>query len=57
MLGLRWTSDKPVEKASTYAGQYNSETHASSGIWTHDPSNQPTYALDRATTGSVALEK
>jgi hypothetical protein len=44
LLGLLWTSDQPVAKASTYTGQHNIYTktniHASSGIRTRDPSNQ-----------------
>jgi hypothetical protein len=51
------TIDQPVAKASTYTGQYNTETqrqtiHAWSGIRTHNPSNQAanTYALDGAAT-------
>jgi hypothetical protein len=58
LVGLPWTSDQPVAKASSYTGQHNTEAetniHASSGIRTHDPSNQAakTYALDRAATGT-----
>jgi hypothetical protein len=46
--------DQAVAKASTYTGQYNSETHVSSGIRNHDLSNQAAliYALDRAATGT-----
>jgi hypothetical protein len=48
-------SDQPIEKASTYAGQHNTETlrlHASREIRTHDRSNQAAknHALDRAAT-------
>jgi hypothetical protein len=44
-VGLLWTSDQPVAKASTYTGQHNIETqetniHALTGIRTRDPSNQ-----------------
>jgi hypothetical protein len=44
-VGLLWTSDQPVAKASTYTGQHNRETeetniHTLSGIRTRDPSNQ-----------------
>jgi hypothetical protein len=56
---LGGTSDQPVAKASTYTGQSNTETqrniHASSGIRTHDPSNEAakTYALDRRPPGQA----
>jgi hypothetical protein len=55
-IGLLWTSDQPVAKTSAYTGQHNTNRntktniHASSGIGTHDPSNQAakTYALQTA---------
>jgi hypothetical protein len=41
MVGLLWTSDKPVAETSTYTGQHNRQNiHASSGIRNRDPSNQ-----------------
>jgi hypothetical protein len=54
-VGLLWTSDRPVSKASTYTGQHRSTNvmiHALSGIRTHDPNNQvaKTFALDRGAT-------
>jgi hypothetical protein len=62
LVGLIWTSDQPVAKASIYTGQHNTETHkymkknihSSSGIRTHDLSNEvaKTYALFRAVTGT-----
>jgi hypothetical protein len=43
-VGLLWTSDQPIAKASTYTGQHNRNTktniHALSGIRTHNPSNK-----------------
>jgi hypothetical protein len=49
LVGLLWASDQPVAKASIHSRQYkNTKTniHASSGIRTHDPTNQEakTYA-------------
>jgi hypothetical protein len=63
LVGLLWTSDQPVAKASAYTRQYNIETqrqniHASSRIRTHDPGNEAvkTYALGHEATGT-GLEK
>jgi hypothetical protein len=41
LVGFLWTSGQPVANTSTYTGQHNTKTniHASSGVWTHDPSN------------------
>jgi hypothetical protein len=52
---LLCTSHQPVAKASTYTGQHKINIYISSGIRTHDPTNQvaKTYALDRAATGIV----
>jgi hypothetical protein len=60
-VGLPWTSNQLVAKASTYTAQHRStETniHASSGIRTRDPSNQAakTYALDREATGAGSMK-
>jgi hypothetical protein len=59
---LLWTSDQPIGNASVHTGQHNTETqrqniHASSGIRTHDPSNQEakTNALDSAVKGTGSL--
>jgi hypothetical protein len=58
LVGLLWTSDRPVAKASTYTGQHTTQkdedTHALSGIRTHDLSVQAikAYASDRAATGT-----
>jgi hypothetical protein len=45
MVGLPWTSDRPVAEASIYAGQHNIETqetniYAPSGIRTRDLRNR-----------------
>jgi hypothetical protein len=50
-------SDQPVEKASTYTGQHNTDIHALSGIQIHDLSDQAikAYASDRAATGTGEL--
>jgi hypothetical protein len=60
ILGLLLTSDNLFTKVCTYAGrkQHGStktKRYASSGIRSHDPSNQAakTYALDRATAGTA----
>jgi hypothetical protein len=58
---LHWTSDQPVEKASTYTEQqnttekYEENIHALRGIRTHDLSvkaAKTSYASDRKVTGS-----
>jgi hypothetical protein len=49
LVGLLWTSDQPVAKASTCTGQH---IHALSGIRTHDLSAIKAYVIDRAATGA-----
>jgi hypothetical protein len=54
-VGLLWTIDQPIAKASTGTGQHrNTKTniHASSGFRTHDPGDQAAKPLDRAVTGT-----
>jgi hypothetical protein len=61
LVGLLWTSDQPVAKASTDSGQHSTETQKQTsmprGIRTHDPSNQAakTNALNRAATGTCTI--
>jgi hypothetical protein len=57
-VGLLWTSDQPVAKASICTRQHTTKTrtniHALSGIGTHDLSAQAikAYASDRAAAGT-----
>jgi hypothetical protein len=56
-VGLLWTSDQPVTKASTYTGQHNTETRKQPCFkWDLNPRSQSptTDASDRETTGTVS---
>jgi hypothetical protein len=60
LVGLLWTSDRPIAKASTVSGQHGkamTNIRALSGIRTHDPSVQAikVYASERAATGTGCL--
>jgi hypothetical protein len=53
LVGLLWTSDQS-RRQGLDLHRTKTNIHASSGIRTHDPSNQAakTYALDRTATGT-----
>jgi hypothetical protein len=57
-VGLLWTSDQPIAKASAYTNtERRGQTHALSGIRTHNHSDQAikTYVSDCVVTGTGVL--
>jgi len=49
LVGLHWTSDRPVAETSTWNTQHSQNTHATARA--HIANKSATQALDRAATG------